>query len=82
MDLSQKLLLLLVMLTIFVHMTNDNDNATNETRSVCLQLPGSLMDRIRAIQPKVGVALGLRTKAPQYAVISEAVTLLEKKVGK
>ena len=64
-------------------MINNNDSKPNETsRVVCLQLPGDLMDRIRAIQPKIGVHLGLRTKAPQYAVVSEAITLLERKVGK
>lgn len=64
-------------------MINENDNKPNkESRVVCLQLPGDLMDRIRAIQPKIGESLGLRTKAPQYAVVSEAVTLLEKKVAK
>ena len=79
----EKLLLLLVSLTIFVSMINKHENETNKIkRTVCLEIPGPLMDRIRAIQPKIGENLGLRTKAPQYAVVSEAVTLLEKKVAK
>lgn len=61
-------------------MTNNSSSEPN--KSVNLPIPGNLMDRIRALQPKVGAALGFRTKATQYHVVAQAVELLEKKVGK
>ena len=53
-----------------------------KSRGPLLQVPCDLMDRIRTLQREMAPKLGLRTKAPQYMVISEAISLLEKKVGK
>lgn len=44
-----------------------------------LQVPCELMDRIRVLQKELAPRLGLRTKAPQYMVISEAISLLEQR---
>ena len=68
----------LISLTIFCFM----EKTTDTGKSVNLPIPGALIQRIRALQPKVGASLGFRTKATQYHVISEAIGLLEKKVVK
>jgi hypothetical protein len=49
---------------------------------VQILVPGRTINRIRNLQPKIGALLGLRSKAPQYKVMDEALDLLEKKVGK
>lgn len=56
-------------------------NTEKPSKGVNLAVPGEIISRIRNLQPLVGRTLGLRTKAPQYMVISEAIGLMEKKAS-
>jgi hypothetical protein len=59
-----------------------NETISTANKDVQILVPGRTINRIRNLQPKIGALLGLRSKAPQYKVMDEALDLLEKKVGK